>query len=634
MLTKTPIVHLLVYALDQELTGSCVFTTPEGDTHIVIFNEGAPAKVRTTGTIAPLDRVAVELGFADEKTLDKTLAAVSTTGQLHGELLVSRGHIDAAQLDTILQQQLMRKIGFIVRLPAATRFAYYGGLNLLNDYGGADFIVCDPLAMIMMAVRLRAQAAEVDDTLNRLGETTLTMHHAADATKLTLTDREERVCDLLRAQPMTLAQLVGHRVAQERVAMLTVYALVITRCLALGGKAPLGALKREHRTSPRPLPDTAADSSRASSRPSAPPPPSSRSSRAHSRQPQQQDVTHSRKEPARRRANPAQQQARIRALQERDKARRIPLAESNALGNKVVVVAIDVEGTPTPQQIDAVADQLDTQTFFEMLGVQTTATDDEIQTAYFKIAKIWHPDRLPDALVHKRADIAKVFARFNEAFQALSQAESRAKYITLVQSGGGTVHDQEMVERAVDSALLFQKAEVLFKKGSLAHAEEMLKQAVQADPEQPEYLTLLAWVESQRIAERPAPTDQGEDNGKDGDDSKSDGDKTEKEKEKEKEKERLARYEKQIQMLSDVLKKEPYFERALDYRGRLYKRSGIHRKALRDFKSAVEINPHNIDAAREVRLYAKKKKEEQATSKGGIFGGLFSGRGKDSDKDK
>jgi predicted TPR repeat methyltransferase len=58
-----------------------------------------------------------------------------------------------------------------------------------------------------------------------------------------------------------------------------------------------------------------------------------------------------------------------------------------------------------------------------------------------------------------------------------------------------------------------------------------------------------------------------------------------------------------IQILDVVLAKEPRFERALFYRGTLLKRSGRIERALADFRLVAEINPRNIDAAREVRLH-------------------------------
>jgi hypothetical protein len=44
-------------------------------------------------------------------------------------------------------------------------------------------------------------------------------------------------------------------------------------------------------------------------------------------------------------------------------------------------------------------------------------------------------------------------------------------------------------------------------------------------------------------------------------------------------------------------------EKAYFWRGMLNKRVGKPESAYRDFRKAVDLNPHNIDAAREVRLH-------------------------------
>ena len=80
-----------------------------------------------------------------------------------------------------------------------------------------------------------------------------------------------------------------------------------------------------------------------------------------------------------------------------------------------------------------------------------------------------------------------------------------------------------------------------------------------------------------------------------------------------------------------MLAKEPRYERALFYRGTLLKRSGRLEKALHDFRLAAQINPRNVDATREVRLYEMRKRSASAAkreaaappSSTGLFGKLF-----------
>lgn len=61
--------------------------------------------------------------------------------------------------------------------------------------------------------------------------------------------------------------------------------------------------------------------------------------------------------------------------------------------------------------------------YYEVLGVDRNASEDEIKKAYRKLAKQYHPDLNPD---NKEAE-AK-FKEANEAYEVLSDAEKKAKY--------------------------------------------------------------------------------------------------------------------------------------------------------------------------------------------------------------
>ena len=52
--TRTPLVHLLVYILDQRLTGTATFYPPDGLSHDVYFEEGVASKIRTGAMIWPM----------------------------------------------------------------------------------------------------------------------------------------------------------------------------------------------------------------------------------------------------------------------------------------------------------------------------------------------------------------------------------------------------------------------------------------------------------------------------------------------------------------------------------------------------------------------------------------------------
>ena len=62
--------------------------------------------------------------------------------------------------------------------------------------------------------------------------------------------------------------------------------------------------------------------------------------------------------------------------------------------------------------------------YYKILGVEKTATADEIKSAYRKLAMKWHPDRNPDNLEEAK----NKFAEINEAYEVLSNPEKRQQY--------------------------------------------------------------------------------------------------------------------------------------------------------------------------------------------------------------
>ncbi len=235
------------------------------------------------------------------------------------------------------------------------------------------------------------------------------------------------------------------------------------------------------------------------------------------------------------------------------------------------------------------SESIDREDYFAMLGLPQDATPEEVRAAYFGLAKSWHPDRLPVELAHIRDACARVFSRMSEAHATLADAERRTEYMRLLRDGGATPESQAVILRVIEAATTFQKAEICMKGNDLAQAEELCRRANELDPNQGDYLALGAWLEAQKPENETGRATL----------------------------ECIAR-------LDRALAINERCERGYFYRGMLHKRLGDMQLAVRDFRKTAELNPRNIDAIREVRLYGMRRPPQTSTkSSGGLFDRLF-----------
>lgn len=620
--------------LDKQLDGSVLFQASDGTEHVVHFCRGAPAKARTDWPVENLGRVLFELGFIDLATLDSTSSVLSGSGELHGRLLISLGKIDSAQMVAGLREQLMRRmIRLFEQLDDNAAYAFYGAANLLSEWGGPELTPIDPYAVLCAGVRARPEHPHIAPTLARLGSAPLVVHPSpSDLQRFGFTAPELSAVAVLRARPLTIPEILASGLAPEHSLRLVLYVLLITRNISLG--------RREVVTVAPATPSQRADAPESS--PDDDGSPSSRHQAAVARvrlksvgrmqgatgPGADQQAPGARRHPA---AEPDPTPPPMRvddflggaaasaAAEAQTKPARPP-APPSAASMKTTTPAIPTARLATPgasaavpvgdpkivawrESIQLRAATIDKEDYFTVLGVPRDVTQSVLQGAYFGLAKMWHPDRLPPELDDVKELAARCFGRISDAFQTLNDAQKRNEYVTRLQQAAISPEEQEKVQRVVEAALDFQKAEVFFKKRDLARADEYAKRALEGDPEQADYLALSAWITAE-LRDKAGEKD----------------------------------FTEQIRQLTTAVDREPRCERALFYRGMLHKRQGRADAAVRDFRKALELNARNVDAAREVRLYemrggkagpdpeaSKPKSSSDASSKnvGALFGKLF-----------
>lgn len=74
--------------------------------------------------------------------------------------------------------------------------------------------------------------------------------------------------------------------------------------------------------------------------------------------------------------------------------------------------------------------------YYEVLGVQKTATDAELKSAYRNLAKKYHPDVYANKSEAEKKDAEAKFKEINHAYEVLSDPQKRAAYDTYGDENG------------------------------------------------------------------------------------------------------------------------------------------------------------------------------------------------------
>ena len=240
-----------------------------------------------------------------------------------------------------------------------------------------------------------------------------------------------------------------------------------------------------------------------------------------------------------------------------------------------------------------VAERMDRETYYAMLGVSSSAGEKEINAAYFAKVKTWHPDRLPPELEPLRGHAETIFHHLTEAQKTLLNPQLSARYRRSVQDGGGTPADERKLAKVLEAAVTFQKAEVLMRRKAWAEAAPVVDEALELRPKEPDYLAARAEVLLRLKGSEGLHLRELRDH------------------------------------LMQALDAAPEHERALMVKAELAARRNDHTEALRLYEQVAQRYPKNIDAVRQVRIARMRKggdrsgSHESEEAGSGLLGKLF-----------
>ncbi len=228
-----------------------------------------------------------------------------------------------------------------------------------------------------------------------------------------------------------------------------------------------------------------------------------------------------------------------------------------------------VRGTPAGEKSADIADvmttreNLATMTYYQILDLPKTATEEEIKKAYFNLARRFHPDRFDRKVQAAHRDlIDEVFDAITNAYRTLISRDKRRAY----DSGAG---GREVPQDAVKTAdIKFRQGKTLYAQERYDDAVSLLEEAVRLRKNKGDFYLLLAMAESKI----PAYRQKAE---------------------------------------ADFLKAiglEPWNPEGYVGLGYLYKNEGLMTKAARQFQKAVEADPDHKLALQELELINKGKR--------------------------
>jgi CheY-like chemotaxis protein/curved DNA-binding protein CbpA len=208
---------------------------------------------------------------------------------------------------------------------------------------------------------------------------------------------------------------------------------------------------------------------------------------------------------------------------------------------------------------------------FNVLGLERGASAAEVRAAFHKLAKEYHPDRFAMSTGQSREMADKIFARIAAAHRVLSDEKDRRAYEAELESGGASSAAAETVAKVVAAENAFSQGDACLRRRAYADAVTKFKEAIDLYGEEGEYHAYLAYA--------MLMTNPGD----------------------------AALQRSAEQSLRRAKELDPRSDKAFLFHGYLYKNAGMMAQAKAEFERAAEMNPQNVEAARELRLISMRQ---------------------------
>lgn len=130
--------------------------------------------------------------------------------------------------------------------------------------------------------------------------------------------------------------------------------------------------------------------------------------------------------------------------------------------------------------------------YFKLLDVPEDADDNAVKAAYFKLARLVHPDSLKKVNLKERVpEAVEFFKRITEAQDVLLDPQRRRTWLQMRAATGGKIEDPGVLDEQARIAM--HQARLLMNRRAWPQAQEVLTRYSQYKPDDPKGLVLLGW---------------------------------------------------------------------------------------------------------------------------------------------
>jgi CheY-like chemotaxis protein/tetratricopeptide (TPR) repeat protein len=203
---------------------------------------------------------------------------------------------------------------------------------------------------------------------------------------------------------------------------------------------------------------------------------------------------------------------------------------------------------------------------WQALGLPQDASDERIRAVYTELAKRTHPDRCVGASATMRKLAEELFACASKAFDAIRDAEARARWHQQRRQAALDAQAREESERAVYAEREFTRGEGLLRARRPQEALQAFRNAVESYPEECDYHVYLGWAHYQVAPEAPGRIDEA------------------------------------VKLVLKGRKLAPDRRTPYLFLGRLCQAAGQVDNAEKMYARAIQIDPDCVEAQRELRL--------------------------------